>query len=296
VQDVRILGHTKGIRETCMDTILVADCGINHNGDVEIAKKLIDIAKAGGCQYVKFQKRTIDAVYTKDELDAPRESPWGKTFRAQKEGLELSKEAYVEIDQYCKQQGIGWFASPWDEASVDFLMEFDVPFMKVAAACITNIPLLRKIKSTGKPVILSAGMCSLDELNIALDILGENCQYILSCTSTYPTKVEDMNMKKIKNLQYMFGSVKKIGFSNHSSGILFIAMAGILGAKMIEFHITLDRSMYGSDQAASIEQPGVMKIRDYIQDVEKSWGDGEIECLPAELPVRKKLTKNWATT
>jgi N-acetylneuraminate synthase len=278
-----------------MNTILVADCGINHNGDLEIAKKLIDIAKDGGCQYVKFQKRTIDEVYTKEELDAPRESPWGKTFRAQKEGLEFSKEAYIEIDRYCKEKGIGWFASPWDEKSVDFLMEFDVPFIKVAAACVTHIALLKKIRATGKPVILSVGMCSFDELHAALDILGDNCEYLLSCTSTYPTKVEDMNMNKIVALKNMYEDQYRIGFSNHSAGILFITMAGVMGAEMIEYHITLDRSMYGSDQAASIESPGVMKIKDYIQDIERSRGDGLIKCLDAELPIRKKLTKKWAS-
>ena len=203
-----------------MNTILVADCGINHNGDVAVAKKLIDIAKTGGCRYVKFQKRTVEDVYTTEELSAHRDSPWGTTFKDQKEGLELSKEEYTEVDRYCKEQGMEWFASPWDVNSVDFLMGFNVPFMKVAAACVTNIPLLQKIRKTEKPIIISAGMCSLAELKTALDTLGPKCEYILACTSTYPSKVEDMNMSKIKTLLAEFGPNYKIGFSNHSPGIL----------------------------------------------------------------------------
>lgn len=272
--------------------VLVAECGINHNGDIELAKKLIDIAVAGGCQFVKFQKRTIDAVYTPEELAAQRESPWGTTFRQQKEGLEFDKAEYALIDAYCKEKGIAWFASPWDVESVDFLEPFNCPFYKVASASLGNFPLLRRLAETKRPLIVSTGMCSHAELDAALDVLGSEVQWLLACTSTYPTKAEDMNMNKIGALRAVYGDKFKIGFSNHSSGIMYVIMAAALGAEMIEFHITIDRSIYGSDQAASIEQPGVMKIKDWLTDMSKSWGKGQIECLEAEKGVRKKLWKS----
>lgn len=274
-----------------MDTILVAECGINHNGEVGNAKKMIDVAKAGGCKYVKFQKRTIDDVYTPEELASFRESPWGKTFREQKEGLELSLDEYKQIDDYCKEQEIGWFGSPWDVKSVDFLMNFGCPYIKVASACLGNIPLLRRIKETNVPIIVSTGMCSKDELDKALDALAYNVKYLLACVSTYPAKPENMNMKKIETLRNEYPGCN-IGFSNHSPGILFVAMAAVMGASMIEFHVTLDRSMYGSDQASSIELPGVMKIKDYVSDIEKAWGSGKIECADCEAGVKKKLWKS----
>jgi N-acetylneuraminate synthase len=275
-----------------MKPILVAECGINHNGDVLLAKKMIDIAVMAGCNYVKFQKRTIDDVYSPEELSAYRESPWGTTFRQQKEGIELSAEKYKEIDLYCKEKGIGWFASPWDIGSVDFLSEFDCPYIKVASACLGNMPLLRKIKNTNRPIIVSTGMVSKEELDAALNVLGENVKFILACTSTYPAKPEEMNMRKIETLKDCYGGIAKIGFSNHSPGILFVIMAATLGAEMIEYHITLDRSMYGSDQASSIELPGALKINDYVSDMEKCWGSGEIACAESEKNSRKKLWKS----
>ncbi len=276
--------------------ILVAEIGINHNGDINIAKKLIDAAILGGCEFVKFQKRTIEKVYTKEELDKDRESPFGTTNRQQKEGLEFGKEEYDEIDRYCKEKGIGWFASPWDVDSVDFLMQYDCPFIKVASAMNSNIELLEKIKETGKKVIISTGMTFKEELDKVLELFGDQVKYILSCTSTYPTKIEDMNMMRIITLLAGYGcdatdKPYKIGFSNHSSGIGFITMAYVLGAEMAEYHITLDRTTYGSDQASSIELPGIMKIKDIVDSYEKSWGDGEIKCLDNEKPIKDKLRK-----
>lgn len=273
-----------------MKTILIAEAGINHNGDVELAKKMIDMAKAGECKYVKFQKRTIDDVYTADELASFRESPWGKTFREQKEGLELSLDEYKQIDDYCHESGLGWFISPWDLKSVDFAMNFKMPFIKVASACLGNMPLLRRIKETNLPIIVSTGMCSKDELDAAMAALGDNVECALACVSTYPAKSENMNMKKIETLRKEYPGCK-IGFSNHSPSILFITMAAVMGVDMIEYHITLDRSMYGSDQASSIELPGVLKIKDYVTDIEKAWGTGEIACADCEAGVRKKLWK-----
>lgn len=271
-----------------MKTKLVAEIGINHNGDIELAKKLIDAAVLGGCSYVKFQKRTIDAVYTKEELDKYRESPFGLTNREQKEGLEFNKEEYDVIDQYCKEKGIKWFGSPWDVKSVDFLMKYNPEYIKLASASLSDTTIINKINEYNVKVIVATGMGTKDELDKCLDILGSKISWILSCTSTYPTLASDMNMNKIKTLQKMYGDYN-IGFSNHSAGTLFITMAAILGCGMIEYHITLDRAMYGSDQAASIEVPGLMKIKDYIESIEKSWGSGEIQCLDNEKPIKDKL-------
>jgi N-acetylneuraminate synthase len=275
-----------------MKIILIAEIGINANGDVATAKKLIDLAKQGGCQYVKFQKRTIEDVYTKEELDKFRDSPWGTTNREQKNGLEFTLEQYKEIDRYCKEIGIGWFASPWDIKSVDFLVNnFNLPFIKIASASITDSKLLQRIKETNIPVILSTGMSSEAEVDAAVRFLGNQIKYILHCKATYPTKTEDMNMLAIKTLQTKYWPKYSIGFSNHSSGISFIMMAYCLGASMIEYHITLDRTMYGSDQAASIEPAGVMKIKDWLESFDTCWGNGKIECLPNEIPVKTKLRK-----
>jgi len=269
-------------------TVLVAEIGINHNGSMEITKKLIDAAKMADCRYVKFQKRTVDLVYSKEELDKYRESPWGTTNRQQKEGLELSREQYQEIDAYCKLRGIGWFASPWDIKSIEFLSEFDLPFLKVASAKMTDEPFLEAVAATGKKVIVSTGMISKQELDRALYILGDNVEYILMCTSTYPSKVSDINMRRLISLGRIYPGYR-IGFSNHSPGLTFISMAVTLGAEMIEYHVTLDRSMYGSDQASSIEIPGMLRIAKEVSDIELAWGTPELRCLDSEKSIRDKL-------
>ena len=275
-----------------LNCLLVAEIGINHNGDFEIVKKLIDAAYLSGCNFVKFQKRTIDLVYTKEELDKYRESPWGTTNREQKEGLELSLDTYCLIDKYCKDKGIGWFASPWDIESVDFLMQFDLPFIKIPSALITNIPLLEKIKTTEVPVIISCGMSNKKEIDNCLEILGNQVMYILSCTSSYPTPINEINMSRILSLKRYYGiEGYKIGFSNHCSGIPFILQAYLMNCEMIEFHITLDRSMYGTDQSASIEPEGLYKINKYIKAFKEGWGNYSIGCLPSELPIKEKLRK-----
>lgn len=280
---------------------IVTEIGINHNGNINTAKKLIDAAVLGGCDYVKFQKRTIDKVYTMEELSKPRESPWGTTTRQQKEGLEFGKQEYDMIDAYCKEKGIEWFASPWDWDSVDFLLQYNIPFIKIPSALNTNMDLLERIHSTEKPVIISTGMSSEREIDEVVRLLNSQVLYILSCTSTYPTKIKDMNMLRIETLRRLYGNhgigfshshgKHGIGFSNHSSGINFITMAVALGAQMVEYHITLDRTMYGSDQAASIEIPGILKIKNIIDSYDRCWGDGKIKCLDSEIPVRDKLRR-----
>jgi N-acetylneuraminate synthase len=230
-------------------------------------------------------------VYTKEELDKYRESPWGTTNREQKMGLEFSKEEYREIDKYCREKGIGWFASPWDVKSVDFLKEFDVPYIKIASASITDEALLDAVNKTGIPVILSTGMSTKKEIDLALSKL-DKVEYILSCVSTYPTQPKDVNMEKLLTIQGEYGDKYKIGYSNHSPGIVFMVVATALGAEMLEYHITLDRSMYGSDQAASIETSGVLKMGKYISAIDEGWGSGEISCSGAEEQVKEKLRKN----
>lgn len=270
--------------------ITVAEIGINHNGDLKIAKELIKCATQSGCDYVKFQKRDINLVYTEEELNKPRESPWGTTTRQQKMGLEFTEQDYNEIDKYCKDLNIGWFASPWDCNSVDFLMKYDMPYFKIASALITDFELLSKLKSTNKPLIISTGMSTKGEIQKAVDFLGTNLQYILACRSTYPTPTADMNLNFINTLKVEFPE-KKIGFSNHHPGILFAVASTLLGAEMVEFHITLDRSMYGSDQSASIELPGMVKIIDYIKDLQSGLGTGEWGISEKEIEVKKKLRK-----
>lgn len=273
------------------DCLIVAEIGINANGDIDIAKKMIDVAVEGKCDFVKFQKRNIGLVYTEEFLVLSRESSWGTTQREQKEGLEFGIEEYKEIDIYCKEKGIQWYASPWDIDSVNFLLEFNVPFMKIPSALITDISLLHEIRNSHVPTIISCGMSSKEEVDRCLSTLGNQVKYILSCTSSYPTPIEEMNMQRIIALKEEYGAYYKIGFSNHFRSIQFILQSYIMECEMIEFHITLDRSMYGSDQAVSIESPGIYKIRDYIENFKQGWGNGAIECQTSELSVKKSLRK-----
>lgn len=271
-------------------TFIIAEIGINHNGSVEIAKKLIDTAVVAGCQAVKFQKRTIEKVYTKEELDKPRESPWGTTNRQQKEGLEFSPAQYDELDRYCHEKDILWFASPWDEDSVDCLEVFDPPAYKVPSVCVTDQALLNRISKTGKPVILSTGMSTIQQLHQAERWLGDADKAFLSCTATYPCKLEDLNLLKIHTLKQEFPEAV-IGYSGHEVGLWTTLCAVAMGAKIIERHITLDRSMYGSDQSASVEPAGLIKLVKEIRDFEKASGYGRIEILDSEMPVLEKLRR-----
>lgn len=271
--------------------IVVAEVGINHNGDLEIVKSLIAMGKNFGANYVKFQKRTVELAYSKEYLDSHRVSRWGTTQREQKKGLEFGKEEYDEIDEYCKELSLGWFASAWDHKSVEFLAQYNVPYMKIASACITDFDLLNSVANSNIPVIMSTGMSTKEQIDKALDYLGNQVEYLLHCTSSYPTADEDMNMKGLLTLKEIYGGRYKIGFSNHSMKIIYTVQAYVMGAELLEFHITLDRNMDGSDHRSSIGPTGFDRIIKHINSIYAGWGDGEIRCLESEIPVMKKLRK-----
>jgi len=272
--------------------VLTAEIGINHNGDIGIAKRLIDVATAALFDYVKFQKRTIDLVYSQEELSKPRESPWGTTTRQQKFGLEFSIADYCELSRFCGDRGIGWFVSPWDVQAVESIdKHFNVDYMKVASACITDLTLLEAIRDTDIPVIISTGMSTKSEVDVCLGVLGENVEYILACVSSYPSWDNEQNLKFLQTLQNHYGGKYRIGFSNHSPGIMYAYAAAVLGAEMIEVHITMNRAMYGSDQAASIEPEGVMKLAKHVHNLQVAFGDGTWSINDREKAIREKLRR-----
>ena len=268
---------------------VIAEIGINHNGDIDIAKKLINVASGAGCDAVKFQKRTIDVVYSPEELAKPRESPFGNTNGDLKRGLEFEIEEYREIDRYCREVKIDWFASCWDEASVDFIAQFRVPCFKVASASLTDDNLLRHTRKVGKPIILSTGMSTLQEIDHAVEVLGKQDLAILHACSTYPAFYEELNLKVIDVLRDRYGV--PVGYSGHETGLPSSVAAAVLGACMIERHITLDRSMWGSDHAASLEPNGITRLVRDIRLIEKSMGDGVKRVLEREQPIIKKLRR-----
>ena len=273
-------------------TEVIAEIGINANGSIETAKRMIDVAVSAGCDYVKFQKRDIDLVYTKAELDAPRESPWGKTNGDQKRGLEFDLQDYHLIDYYCRERKIKWFFSVWDINSLKMATLFDNPFIKIPSALITDVELLTACKElTDKPIILSTGMSTWGIVDEAFRMLGRERTYcIMHCTSTYPSKPSELNLNCLKTMKLRY-PFTKIGFSNHNPGIIYMPVAAALGAEMIEFHITLDRAMYGSDQAASIEPEGVHKLMKYIRGIDIAMGDGIKKIFESEVPIMKKLRR-----
>jgi len=268
---------------------IVAEIGINHNGDINLAKKLIDMAVFAGCDAVKFQKRTIELVYTPEELAKERESPFGTTNGDLKRGLEFGEKEYQEIDRYCKERGIIWFASPWDVRSVDFLEKFNVPCYKIASPCLTDDELLKYVKSKGKPIILSTGMSTEEEIKRAVKILGEKNLVVLHCTSTYPSKLEELNLKVIHWLKKEFNC--PVGYSGHETGIVEPVMAVVLGACAVEKHITLDRAMWGSDHAASLEPNGLNRLVRDIRNLPICLGNGEKRVFESEIPILQKLRK-----
>ncbi len=274
---------------------IVGEIGINHNGDVEIAKKLIDLAAEAGCDAVKFQKRTIDVVYTKEELERPRESPFGATNGDLKRGLEFDFEQYEAIDRHCKERGIIWFASCWDEASVDFIERFNPPCYKIASACLTDRSLLRKHRMTGKPIILSSGMSAMRQVLEAVKILDKKMLdkkdlIILHCVSTYPSQNSEINLRVIQTLKEFFPNVP-IGYSGHEPSVKPSVYAVCYGACLVERHITLDRTMWGSDQAASLGPMGLKLLVSDIRIVEEVRGDGIKRLLESEIPIIKKLRR-----
>ena len=273
-----------------MSLFLIAEVGINHNGDLSIAKRLIDSAADAGFDAVKFQKRTIDNVYTKEFLDSPRESPWGNTQRAQKEGLEFSKQQYEEISEYCRKKKIEWSASAWDLDAQDFINSFDCGFNKVASPMLGHKPLLNLIAATGKKTYISTGMSTIEEIDDVVSIFRKaDCDFeLMHCVSTYPMKEEDANLLVIPMLAARYSC--KVGYSGHESSLLKVSVAAAaLGATSFERHITLDRTMYGSDQAASIEAESLRSYVESVRRIPSILGSGVKKLSDSELEVRKKL-------
>lgn len=272
-----------------MGTFIIAEIGINHNGDLEIAKQLIDAAKEAGADAVKFQKRTIELVYSKELLDSPRESPWGKTQRAQKEGLEFGLAEYQEIDSYCRANGIIWFASAWDIESQNFLQKFNLQHNKIASAMLAHEPLLREVAKEGNHTFISTGMSSPKQIDRAVQIFNEaRCPFELMHTvSTYPMTDEDANLLRIQTLRKRYNC--QVGYSGHEVGLAVSYAAAALGISSLERHITLDRSMYGSDQASSVEISGFSQLVKGVRKIEKAMGNGDLAMHPKEASIAAKL-------
>ena len=278
--EVKIGNISVGDRHPC---VIVGEIGINHNGDVDMAKHLINVAASAGFNAVKFQKRTTDVVYSREELERPRESPFGTTNGDLKRALEFGKKEYREIDRYCRKKNIIWFASCWDKQSVDFIDKFNVPCYKIASACLTDDGLLRYIRAKRRPIILSTGMSTLKQIDHAVTVLGKKNLIILHCTGTYPAYYEELNLRVIPFLHQRYGV--PVGYSGHETGLPSSVAAVALGACMVERHITLDRSMWGSDHAASLEPNGCTRLVRDIRLIETSMGDGAKRVLPE----RKRL-------
>jgi N-acetylneuraminate synthase len=273
-------------------TYIISEIGINHNGDLDIAKRLIDISAAAGCDAVKFQKRNPDVCVPEHQKSVLRDTPWGQmTYLQYKHKVEFGKEEYDEIDRYCKEKGIVWSASPWDLDSLEFINQYDIPFIKIASASITDKELLFKACKTDKKIIISTGMSTEKEIEEAVSILEEYAEEyaILHCNSSYPAPIEELNLSCIKTLQNKYGC--EVGYSGHEFRLGTTVAAVYLGASIIERHVTLDRTMWGSDHMASVEPQGLFKLVSGIRELEKSYGDGCISVSETEKEVRKKLRK-----
>src|SRR5437764_1292604 len=273
---------------------IIAEIGINHNGDLALAKKLINVAAAANCDAVKFQKRTVDVVYTPEELAKPRESPFGATNGDLKRGLELDYYDYQEIDAFCRASKIQWFASCWDEASVDFIDRFNPPCYKIASASLTDDNLLRHTRAKGRPIILSTGMSTLDQIDRAVQVLGKNDLILLHACSTYPAYYNELNLRAIPVMRERYDV--PVGYSGHETGIASTVAAATIGACCVERHVTLDRSMWGSDHAASLEPNGLTRVVRDIRLVEQSMGDGVKRVYEREEPNIQKLRRVDVTT
>ena len=270
---------------------IIAEIGINHNGSLKKAMKLVKSARNAGCDCVKFQKRTPELCVPKDQWNIERDTPWGRmSYIEYRHKVELSVSDYEQIDEYCRKKGIDWTASCWDEESVDFINAFDVPFYKAASASLTDIPLLRKKRLTGKPLMISTGMSTEEEIVNAVELIGRENLMIAHSTSTYPCKPEELNLRMISTLKKMFPEMP-IGYSGHETGLSPTLAAVALGATFVERHITLDRAMWGTDQAASVEVSGFRRLVENIRDVEDSLGDGVKKVYDSELGPRQKLRR-----
>ena len=271
---------------------IIAEIGINHNGNLGIAKDLIDVAVAAGADAVKFQKRTIDLVYTQDFLDGSRESPWGTTQREQKEGLEFGLDDYTEIDKYCKEKGIEWFASAWNLESQKFLKQFDLKHNKIASAMIVYDDLLQAVASERKHTFISTGMTTEDDIMNAIKIFqSENCPFeLMHCISTYPMNDEDANLNAIKTLREKYNC--NVGYSGHEVGLAVSYAAAALGITSLERHITIDRAMYGSDQSASVEPSGFRMLVGAVRKIEQAMGYGKLGYIEREIPIAENLRQH----
>ena len=284
---IEIGGRSIGNREPCY---IVGEIGINHNGDLEIAKMLIDLAAHTGCDAVKFQKRTPEICVPKDQWNIVRDTPWGMmTYIDYKHRIEFGEKEYGEIDHHCREKKIAWFASCWDEPSVDFIDRFEPPCYKIASACLTDDPLLRYTRAKGRPIVLSTGMSTLAQVDHAVEVLGKKDLAILHACSTYPASYEELNLNIIPALRTRFGV--PIGYSGHETGIASSVAAVVLGSCIVERHITLDRAMWGTDQAASLGPSGLERLIRDIRIVESAIGDGVKRLLDSEVSVMKKLRR-----
>ena len=270
-------------------TYIIAEIGINHNGNIDIAKKLIDIAAVSGCDAVKFQKRNPDICVPEHQKNVMRDTPWGKmTYLDYKYKVEFGKNEYDEIDSYCKGKEIAWSASPWDLDSLHFLNEYDIPFIKIPSAMLTNDELLKESVKTGKKIILSVGMSTEEEIDHAVSILKDAKEFaILHCNSTYPAPIEELNLSAIQTLKQKYGC--EVGYSGHEFRLGTTVASVYLGASIIERHITLDRTMWGTDHMSSVEPQGLIKLVKGIRELEQAYGDGVVRVTDSQIPVRNKL-------
>lgn len=272
-------------------TYIIAEIGINHNGDLELAKKMIEGSAKAGADAVKFQKRTPELCVPRNQWDIERDTPWGRMkYIDYRHRVEFGEDQYAEIDRYCKSLGIQWFASPWDEESVRFLEKFEVPVYKIASASITDKTLLEAVKHTKRPVMMSSGMSTMEEIEAAVGFLGQDNLLVAHSTSAYPCPIEALNLRMIQTLRNKYPQVP-IGYSGHETGLAPTWATVALGASFIERHVTLDRAMWGSDQAASVEMGGLARLVSNIRDIETALGDGVKKVYDCELPVRKKLRR-----
>lgn len=270
---------------------IIAEIGINHNGDLRIARRMIDAAVHAGVDAVKFQKRTPEIATPPEQRDQMRETPWGYiSYLDYRYKVEFGEEQYREIERYCKEKGVAWMVSVWDQDSVDFMEQFDTPAYKIPSASLTDFGLIRKARATGKPLILSSGMSTMEQIHQGVKIAGEQDLLLMHCTSTYPCEPEELNLKMIETLRSEFPNLP-IGYSGHEVGLVPTAVAVALGACMVERHLTLDRAMWGSDQAASVEPWGFETLVKYIRVTERSIGDGVKKVYASEQPSLKRLRR-----
>ena len=285
---IRVGNHTIGRGNP---VYVIAEIGINHNGDINIAKKLIDVAVEAGCQAVKFQKRTPAICVPEEQKSQIRETPWGMmTYLEYKERTEFGQVEYAEIDRYCKSKDIDWFASPWDVPSLDFLLGFDPVCIKIASASLTDDELLARLNMSGTPTILSTGMSTMDEIRHAVSLLKSAPLALAHATSTYPCPPKELNLRMMATLETEF--MVPVGYSGHETGLATTLAAVAMGATFIERHITLDRSMWGTDHAASVEPGGLQRLVRDIRNIELSFGDGVKRVYESEIPVRAKLRRH----